>query len=201
MRTLLVALGALTFWASTGSAQEIDGSLRLHLEVPVLGYRSTEVTADGADDGASVSRVSVGPGTDTLGFGLGYGLSDMLVLGANMALQHTSVSPEEGASASTTVVQLLPYLEVLFGEGSTRPFIGGNLILQISSGENTDSTLFGLGALGGVHVFLNEWVSFDVSARLYYMTGTVTVDTGIVESDTDLSELGVLLLLGVSGWS
>ena len=201
MRTVLIALGVLTFLASTASAQAIDGSLRLHLEVPVLGYQSQELTADGADDGASISIVTVGPSTSTLGFGLGYGLSDMLVLGTNVALQHTSVSPEEGDSASTTSVQLLPYIEAVFGQGSARPFVGGNLMLQIRSGENTDATMFGLGALGGVHAFLNEWVSLDVSARIYYMTGTVTVDNGVAESDADMSELGVLLLLGVSGWS
>lgn len=200
MRTLLIALGAIVLSASSASAQ-IDGSLRLHLELPVLGYQSAETTPDGADEGTSTSRITVGPGQDTLGLGLGYGVSEMIVLGTNLVLQHTSVKPDEGDSIGMTSVQILPYLEVVFGEGTARPFVGGQLMLQINSTENTDSTLFGLGGLGGVHIFLADAFSFDISGRLYYLTGSVTIEGPVDDAEADVSELGVLLLIGLSGWS
>jgi opacity protein-like surface antigen len=204
MRTLLIALGAIVLSASSASAQLIDGSLRLHLELPVLGYQSSEIKADGADEGTTTGIFSIGPGETTLGLGLGYGVSEMIVLGTNLALQHSSIKPDEGPAVSATGVQILPYLEVVFGEGTTRPFVGGQLMLQLTSTENTDTTLFGLGALGGVHIFLTDSFSFDVSGRLYYMTGTSTFDSDddlADELETDVSELGVLLLIGLSGWT
>jgi hypothetical protein len=203
MRTLLIALGAIALTASSASAQMIDGSLRLHLELPVFGYQSTEITGEGADDGVTTSRITIGPGSSTLGLGLGYGVSEMIVLGTNLVLQHQSIKPDEGDSVGVTTVQILPYLEVVFGEGTTRPFVGGQLMLQINSTENTDTTLFGLGGLGGVHIFLTDSFSFDVSGRLYFLTGSTTFESGGAADDieADASELGVLLLIGLSGWS
>lgn len=201
MRTLLIALGTIVLSASSASAQ-IDGSLRLHLEVPVLAYVSETNTPDGADDGASVSYLSVGPGSSGFGIGLGYGLSEMIVLGTNVAFQLTSISPEEGDSVSVTNAQIQPYLEAVFGEGTARPFVGAHLSLEINSTENTDTTLFGLGALGGVHIFLADSFSFDISGRLSFATGSRTVElepTG--EAETDISQIGVVVLIGLSGWT
>lgn len=201
MRTLLLVLGALMLSASSASAQ-IDGSLRLHLEVPVLAYVSETNTPDGADDGTTISYLSIGPGSAGFGMGLGYGLSEMLVLGTNLAVQLTSISPDEGDSTSVTSVQISPYLEAVFGQSTARPFIGAHLLLQINGSENTDTTMFGLGALGGVHVFLTDSFSFDISGRLYYATGTRTVEVAPAgDVDTDISEIGVMVMIGVSGWT
>jgi hypothetical protein len=200
MRTLLIALGAIALSASSASAQ-IDGSLRLHLEVPVLAYVSESNTPEGADE-STVSYLSVGPGSAGFGMGLGYGLSEMIVLGTNLAFQLTSISPDEGDSVSVTTAQIQPYFEAVFGEGTARPFVGAHLSLEINSTENTDTTLFGLGALGGVHIFLADSFSFDISGRLSFATGSRTVElepTG--EAETDISQIGFLVLIGVSGWT
>jgi len=200
MRTLLLVLGALMLSASSASAQ-IDGSLRLHLEVPVLSYVSETTTPDGADDGTTLSYLSIGPGSAGFGMGLGYGLSEMLVLGTNLAVQLTSISPDEGDSTTVTNMQIMPYLEAVFGEGTARPFIGAHLMLQINGTENSDTTMFGLGALAGAHIFLTDSFSFDISGRLYYATGTRTVEVEPIDVDTDISEIGVAVMIGVSGWT
>lgn len=199
---LFAALTALVI-AAPASAQTgtINGALRLHTETLVIGYQSHTETPDGVDEGQTTGITSIGPGVYGLGFGLGYGVADNIVVGANLVLQNVTRSPEEGDSNSTLGVSLLPYIEVLFGDGNVRPFVGGNLQLMIISGEDYSQTMFGLGGLGGAHIFLADSFSFDVSGRLYFSTGSETREAGGGDVDTDITELGFLILAGVSGWS
>jgi opacity protein-like surface antigen len=199
--TAAALAGFSTVGPSPAHAQAIEGAVRLHLEVPFLAYQSTTSTLEGVDDGTTASTVAVGPGDAGLGFGIGYGLSDMLVLGTNVALQFRSINTENSDSVTGVGFQLMPYLEAVFGSDSARPFVGANLILQINDVDDFSSTLFGAGALGGVHLFLTDSLSFDLSARLYFLTGSRHVTTTIVDLENDVTQIGLLALIGISGWS
>lgn len=189
----LTTLTALVLAApASASAQTIGGGLRLHLETEVLGIVSLS-----PEEGDSSTSTSIGPGANGLGFGIGYGITEELIVGGNFVLQHRD---GEGDNDGVFTLNLLPYLELMLGEGDLRPFVGGNLILAISSGENRSSTEFGLGGLGGVHIFLSDTFSFDLSGRLFFTAGSVTRDTAMGDEDSSFTTLGFLVLVGVSGW-
>ncbi len=190
---IFAALTALVI-ANPASAQTptIGGGLRLHLETSVL-----EIASTSPEEGDSETTTSIGPATNGLGFGVGYGINEQLVVGANLVLNHTDGG---GDNDGVLTLGLRPYLEYILGDGGVRPFIGGQLIFDIISAENTSLTSFGLAGMGGVHVFLNDGFSFDVGGRLYFVSQSLTVDTGAGEVDSSATRVGLLVLLGVSGW-
>lgn len=193
-----VVLGALMF-AAPASAQTIRG-LRLHVETSLFGIDSSTATAEDADEGNTTTTISFGPGAQGLGFGLGFGINENLVLGANLVLNYTSVKGERGDAYGLVNLTLMPYLEFLFGAGNVRPFIGGALLLELESGEDYGAQYFGLAGLGGVHVFMADSFSLDFSGRLYLEAGSSSQDTGPVDRDTSHLNVGLLVLVGVSGW-
>jgi len=199
LATIVVISGLMA--ASSASAQGLEGALRFHLEVPFLGFDSTTRTPDGLDEGDTTNTTTFGPSADGLGFGVGYGVTADILVGANVVLNLTSRSPEEGDSESTTNLALAPYVEFLFGEGDIRPFVGGNLFLSVESEENITRSRYGLGGLGGVHIFLADAFSIDVSGRLYFNVGSDTVESGVGDATTDITQVGLMALVGVSGWS
>jgi len=187
--------------AAPASAQQTDGALRLHLETGVLGFESETVDPDGAPDSETTKTTTFGPGSSGLGFGLGFGASDSLVVGANVALQFITIDPEGRGSVSGSRLTLMPYLELLLGDGTARPFVGGALLLSFDSFEDVSTTLFGIAGIGGVHIFMTDSYSFDIGGRLYLATGETSVDAGGMNFDSSITRLGLIALIGVSGWS
>lgn len=188
----LITLGTLTF-ATAASAQSVDGALRLHLETDFLG-----VVTFTPEDGDSSTSTSIGPGSNGLGFGVGYGITDSLVVGGNATVQYTE---GDGSNNGELTLSLLPYLELVLGADTVRPFVGGNLIFALSSRDNSSQTELGLGGLGGVHIFLTDTFSLDLSGRLFFTAGTATVETAAGDADFSFKRFGLLLFAGVSGWS
>lgn len=190
--TALLALAALTFAAPASAQTTIAGGLRLHLETDVLG-----IATENPDEGESSTNTTIGPGSNGLGFGIGYGITEQLILGGNFVLQHRD---GEGDNDGEFRLSLLPYLEFMLGEGSVRPFVGGVLIFALTSRENFSATSFGLGGLGGVHIFLTDSFSLDVSGRLYFTANNTSRETGMGDVDSSSTTVGLLVLVGVSGW-
>ena len=201
LSVVLVVLGTMMF-AAPASAQESQSirGLRLHLETSLFGVDSSTATPDGADEGSTTTTISFGPSAQGLGFGVGFGITDNLVIGGNLVLNYTSTKREGSDAHGFADVKLMPYLEFLFGSGSVRPFIGGALMMELQSGEDYGAQLFGLAGLGGVHVFMTDSVSLDFSGRLYFEAGSSSVDVGPATADASLTSVGLLVLAGVSGW-
>lgn len=214
--TALFTLVALLL-AARASAQQINGALRLHLETSVLGFESLTANEEGPPPSETTTTTTFGPGGNGLGFGggfrngglgfgglgfgLGFGVSDNLVIGGNVTLQFRSENPDNGRTRSGQTLTLMPYIEALFGDGSTRPFLGGALLLSFDNFDDVSTTMFGLAGLGGVHIFMTDSYSLDISGRLYVATGSASDDRDRMTVDTSLTQFGLIALLGVSGWS
>ncbi len=189
---LLLSLIAL---AAPASAQTVEGALRLHLETGAFGVtRITRERADGSS--ASGTLLSIGPTNAGFGFGAGYGVSENVLVGANLSLYTLTASDDDSDSDATTATRLTvgPYLELLFGEGGTRPFVGVQPALGYTKVEDSHTTTLGLMGMVGAHVFLSDGGSFDVSARPF-------VETLSDEDDDTTTSYGLLVTLGVSAWS
>lgn len=200
IRAALISLVVLSV-GRTAAAQSIDGALRLHLETGFLGFQSETTNEDGPPPSETTKTVTFGPGTTGLGFGLGYGISDNLVIGGNVTLQYISIDPEGPGSGTGSNITLIPYIEVLFGSGSVRPFVGGALLLSSDSFEDRSTALFGLAGIGGAHIFITDSYSLDLGGRLFFVAGSSSHDTGGGSVDTSISRVGLIALIGVSGWS
>lgn len=203
--TALLTLASLTLvallLAAPASAQQVNGALRLHLETRVLGFESLTVNPEGPPASETTTTTTFGPGASGLGFGLGFGVSDNLVVGGNVTLQFRSENPDDGRTRSGQNLTLMPYIEALFGDSGARPFLGGALLLSFDSFDDVSTTLFGLAGIGGVHIFITDSYSLDVSGRLYVNTGSTSFDAGGNTFDASITQFGLIALLGVSGWS
>jgi len=196
----LLTLAAIAF-AAPASAQQINGALRLHLETGVLGFESETDNPDGPAGSQTTKSTTFGPSAAGLGFGIGFGVGDNLVVGGNVTLQYRSVNPEGPGSVSGSNVTLMPYIEVLLGDGGTRPFVGGALLVSFDDFGDRSTTLFGLAGMGGVHIFMTDSYSFDLAGRLFVDTGSTSFDAGGMTIDTSITRFGLIGLVGVSGWS
>lgn len=192
IRFAMAAFAVLALAAPASAQATIGGGLRLHLETTALQIDSTS-----PEEGDSETSTSIGPAAGGLGLGIGYAIDENLVVGGNLVLNHRDGG---GDNDGVLMIGLMPYLEYLLGDGDVRPFIGGSLILQMTSAENTSLTSLGLAGIGGVHIFLNDGFSFDVGGRLYFTSNSFSVETPAGDVDSSSTSIGLMVLLGVSGW-
>jgi hypothetical protein len=195
-------------------AQNTERAFQLGLSAPVLRYQtgSLEYDTGAVSTDADVSRTQIGIERNVM-VELGYGLTDMFVLGGFVQLAHESNSVEvENADEqedSETHVVLGPKFDAMFSPGQKlRPFVGGMIgfVSQGTSTENTDSSLSGvaLEARGGLRWFPTPGFSLDPALVLGFsaLSGENEVDIGPGSADVDVS--GSLFHIGInvgfSGW-
>lgn len=192
VRSWLLLLPLLAL-ATPANAQTIDGALRLHVETGAFGVTRLTRTRDSGSS-AWGTILSVGPTNTGLGAGVGFGVSEAALVGLNLSLQVMSLSDDDSDTTTMTRAALAPYVEILFGSGSTRPFVGAQGTLGYTKIENSNATTLGLMGQVGAHFFLSEGGSFDLSARPF-------VETSTDEDDDTLTSYGLLVMIGVSAWS
>jgi hypothetical protein len=155
-----------------------------------------------------------------LGVGLGYGLSENMVIGARIDF---SADPNDfGPSGVTLRAGIAPYVELMFlRERHVRPFVqlraglgGGRSFARVPGRRALESTgaaivypLVGLGL--GTHVFLSEEVSFDALLGLEHRwnvrrqqssVATVLEDVEVTRWQMIDTSLSIALTFGFSRW-
>lgn len=187
--------------ASTGLAQGIGGAARIGLETSALSYESVTL------DGTTATTVNSGIGLSGFGLHLG-GATEHVELGVNLRLTNQT-SEVEGSDVefSTTHLTLLPTLRAVLGSrgSAVRPFIGGSLGLthtaydasgdedgwDADAGDAESTSTLLAGPVVGIHGFVGDHVSLDLTANAFRVVGLGSVDaTGYSLSIT----------AGISAW-
>ena len=198
-------------------------SLQLSLQGSLLDYQKQTATAEmpagSSANPAEQKSSSTSFGLLGSGFGVGIGYAwGPVLLGARAQFASTKVSPAGGGEEQASTIALVPRLEYQFDQGWARSFIAALFAVQHSSSSrgsaNTNagfqqiensSTRFGMGAAFGIHAFLNQAVSLDPELSVLYAEGSGTAkgsggSSTPVSQDYSLSNIRVLLTLGLSGW-
>lgn len=196
---------------------ELAEAVRFNIDAALFRYASTTTSVDvpGAEDQtASVTSVGNASGFGglfgDLSLGIGYALTDSLVLGSGMQFGYESLgsSGSDEPEPSLLTVGFAPYLEYMSGAGSTKPFIGGTLYVRHMAftvpavggdpESKSSNTMLGGGLIGGAHFFVAEGCSVDLTGRITYGR-SVSSEPELADGVT-ISELDVLVTLGVSAW-
>jgi hypothetical protein len=167
------------------SSYSLLGRFRVHVDGTVFGFSRYKDWFEDDVDPMEVEdvyhSVGLGVGQQNFGVGVGYGITDGLVVGAKLGLgfNNTHVVNDEPIDGPDPVARNLtwlfrPYVEYAFIPGGRfRPFVfvhggvGGNRTLNTDNGDMAgkviNHTLLGtLGGGGGLHAFIVPQVSVDV---------------------------------------
>lgn len=206
IRYLVVLLwGALIVWfSSTAMAQDIDNKFVLGFSQELFEFSSEIVSIDAPDgyyddDSVTVNQISFGILPSLFGIDLGFGLTNMLVLGCNLQFSFNSLDSDNTDSESVIMASFLPHLDLVIGEGQTiRPFcgiLGGIQVISESSDSDDDPMLgFLVGLRGGLHIFVAEEVTID--PMLGFMYGSSSYG----ESEFHVRSMTADLYLGLTAW-
>lgn len=174
------------------------GRFRVHVDGNVFGFShykewfEDDVDPDEVED--VINSVGLGVGRQNFGVGLGYGITDGLVVGAKLGLGFTHQQlvqdqPIDGPDQLNRNLQWLlrPYVEYAFIPGGRfRPFVfvhggvGGGRDVNTETGDAAGKlishTLLGtVGGGGGLHAFIVPQVSVDLFAEVdHYFAQTRT---------------------------
>ncbi|MFV8753941.1 hypothetical protein ACNOYE_25630 [Nannocystaceae bacterium ST9] len=220
---------------TTGAASNMKGRFRIHLDGNVFGFshrrewfESDHMPTDDVED--VTNTVGFGVGRYNFGVGLGYGITDGLIVGAKLGLgfSHSRYDPnnpppiDPDAVSNDLTFLFRPYVEYAFIPGGRfRPFLfvhggvaGGHSVLTDT--ERTGATLTTsvsptLGGGGGVHIFVIPQVSIDVFAEVdhYFQLSKTKIEVdGEIDPDLGDPDYGrsaqlteFNVLLGLSLWS
>jgi hypothetical protein len=167
------------------SSYSLLGRFRVHVDGTVFGFSHYKEWFEDDVDPMEVedvqNRVGLGVGQQNFGVGLGYGITDGLVVGAKLGLgfNHVQLVNDDPIDAPDQIGRSLtwmfrPYVEYAFIPGGRfRPFVfvhggvGGTRTLGTDTGDMAgkviNHTLLGtIGGGGGLHAFIVPQVSVDV---------------------------------------
>jgi hypothetical protein len=199
-------------------AAESVARAALSLETAVVVNESTTTTLE--DDSFTTStensQTSFGLLNAGLGVGAAYGVSDNVVLGAQVLLSSTSYdrdtkttdgtsSMTNSSSGKSSRISIYPRVEYVFGDNSTsfRPFLAGMLGLssETSGPDETEITVsrhsFGAGL--GAHGFVTPHFSIDPLLSIHRFGGSVDIE-GNTGSSPDITGTVVALTVSLTGW-
>jgi len=234
-----VGLGCAFAARPAAAERSLNDTVQLSLSGSLLGYSSLTSTPDPSTNTSSppgagslsglppeqkVSTTSYGLPGSGLGFGLGVGLSDNVVLGAQLFFSGSKTTIGDSNSDGSTV-QFLPRLEYVVDDTGIRPFFAAvagvghssatssslTVLDSESSTVSTDSssTTFLFGGSVGVHGFLSDTLSIDPAFTVLGVSGSQTSTLslpssssamGSAEQKASVSGYQVLLSIGLSGW-
>ncbi|HTA91200.1 MAG TPA: outer membrane beta-barrel protein [Polyangiaceae bacterium] len=217
--------------AARGAAAEhsIADAAHLSLDGSLLGYQKLTFTPNPvtATDPLSDTDDQVAPAAQTassttfgllgtgFGVGLGYGLTNDVLLGVQLELTSTQASSAAGSSTNTTL-QFLPRLEYVFEGADARPYVAailgiGHSSVALPAGAGSESgTQYLFGGSFGVHAFLSDTLSIDPALTFLGQSGSETDTTTAVSlvdgSQASTSQQGstsgysVVFSIGLSAW-
>ena len=219
MKAKYACIGAFLVVAAssaTAHAQKTQGAVQLGLGTPVFSYSSSATTLElnGVEEETETSGIQWGIRQEVM-FELGYGVTDMIVVGGFVELGGSSQTqtPDDPNADELEISQLnlalLPKIDFMFSEGQKfRPFVGaaGGLVLtsaKISSGDDrTETSLTGVQLLGrvGFRAFLAPGFSLDPALFVTWSTASGELEFAGENVDQTTSGFGGGLMLAVSGW-
>ncbi len=217
--------------AARGAAAEhsIADAAHLSLDGSLLGYQKLTFTPDPATDSNPLSGTDgqVAPAAQTassttfgllgtgFGVGLGYGLTNDVLLGVQLELTSTQASSAAGSSTNTTL-QFLPRLEYVFEGADARPYLAaiigvGHSSVALPGGAGSASgTQYLFGGSFGVHAFLSDTLSIDPALTFLGESGSETdtatalslVDGSVASTSQQGSTSGyaIVFSIGLSAW-
>ena len=186
---LALALVASLSFTTTASADAGQGAFRLGADVPVLGLQhfpgdfGSYTTFQFGLWSTNVARPQVGAS-------IAFQIIEPLVIGARAGFG--ALWTETGPADSTSgVIALVPFLEYMFGDGTIRPFIGGQAGFQIFFPDGGDAQgWFVGGGLGGVHIFATPGFSISPTLMLDFL----------YRGDAERAGFGMTGLVTLNGW-
>jgi hypothetical protein len=229
-----LGLGCALAARPAAAEPKVGGAVQLSLSGSVLGYSSLKATLGdptpeptgldviqaGREPSLTTTQTSYGfPGAGS-GFGVGFGLSDHWVLGAQLLFSGSKTSVA-GSSADASTIEFLPRLEYAFGNSKVRPFFAavagiGHTSEKSSRTEGlgaanyvilteSSSTTYLLGGSVGAHAFLSDSFSIDPAFTLLGVFGSQTSNSSSGSADSvretdSLSGYQVMFSIGLSGW-
>jgi hypothetical protein len=219
---LATALGIVAgvVWTAPAAAQKVDGAVHLALSTEFVSYTKLDYTLEtdfpaGDYDGkTSTTRWGFADDNGAM-IEVGYGLSEMFVLGGFLQLGGQTVTEEaeplnEEFDTDTFAVAVGPKLDILFLEDSkVRPYV--TVMLGVghastdteASNTKNSSTQFLVQAGGGIRWFAAPGFSLDPGLMLGLATGSGEYEpdlVGVDHWDTSGTALHVGLSLALSGW-
>jgi hypothetical protein len=193
----IVTLWAALLWTTPGRAQQIDQALRLSLESNVLTHDKSAMSTD--PDGTTGSRTLFGLGAAGLGVGVGYAVSENVVLGGRV-LAVVGENKVANTHAEESSLRVLPYAEYAFDLGLGRPFLALNAGYSGGSAGSaaleTSTSTWLIGPSAGAHVFAGPSFSLDIGLQALLQKGTSKAQDVSVST----SGYSVGLTVGISGW-
>jgi Outer membrane protein beta-barrel domain len=205
--------------SAAAAPRDFSDVVHFSLDGSLLSYQKQKFTPTDAPGVLTTSSSSTTYGLLGSGFGigLGYGLTDSLLVGTQLQLAST----KESSSGDTTLtqVQFLPRLEYLFEGSDARPYVAAILgvghqstSIPIPGGDpvTLSGSQFLFGGSFGVHAFLSDTLSIDPALTFLGASGSQTTtepgiafDGAFTPSATEhdsVSGYQIVLSIGLSGW-
>jgi len=207
MRTIFGLAATLVLLVSVSggaAAQKIDGKFRLDGSVPLIEYSSATITFEDTDQEQTVTNTRIGL-LESAGIGLGYAVSETVVIGVDLLASYASENQEDAEDTSETTFGIAPMLEyVVDTGGKVRPAFGirvGVAAISVSMGDmDTSATHFVVGAELGAKGFVTNTFSINPCVSFRYIAGSGTADGPGRSTDLSFSGFGVGLGVDLSGW-
>jgi hypothetical protein len=197
-------------FTTSAAAQDIQDRFQLALSTDLVTYNSVTFESDLFDDDLEQNTTKWGVHRSVL-LELGYGVSEMIVVGAIVTLGGTSQSVEQGddeSEVSDFVAVVGPKIDLLLSQGSdVRPFLGAFIALahqsdSVEDGAETSMTGFNIGARLGLHCFASTGFSVMPAVMFAYgnVSGEMEIDGSSETPEISQSGFSLALMLGASGW-
>jgi hypothetical protein len=205
----LLALSAALL-PGAASAQDTEGAFQLGLGTSLFSYSSATLEND--DTGAEIdSSVTMWGVRQSVSAELGYGLSDMIVLGGMVVLGGASQTIEltggDEAEVSEFAVFVGPKIDFMFSQGAElRPFVGAAVGIEsaLQESEGLETTITGVELVGrvGLRWFASEGFSLDPAFAIGWGAGGGELEDadGTGQVDVSASGFSVGIVIAASGW-
>lgn len=174
--------------------EEKSGSILLGMDNDLLAYNLT-ITGEG-DSKDKEHSFGLAIGNPLFGLNLGYKLNDNMVLGANFGFGFSYLSESD---INVINFRISPMFEYMFShESKIRPFlkISFDVFLSRAGDDDGDSLLvwmLGCTGSGGMHIFVAESFSIDLSIAVAFRGGKY-------DDISDIKNFKAGGVLGISGW-
>jgi hypothetical protein len=207
--------------SSPALAVPIDGRTELQLQTSLMSLSSIEVRTEqqSAGEGTTTTQSDVGF-TPRLGFGLGHGFGDHLLLHLLAGVTSTQRSVDPGGLTMDQVsYEIGPSVRFVAKGERARFFVGagfslGGAKLSGDSVQKSSAFNYAVGPVVGMHGFLNDYVSLDPAFELSWVGSSLSYwgaqsfndsSTGQTPSRTREVELAgsgfrILATLSLTGW-
>ncbi len=180
-----------------------DRNVRLGAALNLLNYTSVSLDFEDGESDVDGSQTTFGWGG---GGGVNFGVlvSGSVLIGTSFSFSVGSQSLPNADDSDTSTFVGGPHVQLLFSEGTFRPFLGAGLgvgTATISQGDvEATTTLFRFGVATGAYIFVVDAVSFDLAVEFGGATGSGEVQVAEANFDASVGGFTFGLVTGISSW-